>query len=247
MKVFNIVLAADIPLKNGIPLPFNLDQTNGTFILMLICFLFFAYIYKGSFSLLKENITLLFSFRKDHQALRNFTTRDAWYTYYLTAQFAILVSISIYDIFTEYGTNRFTEHQPFRTIVFFILLIFVFLLLKFFIYKCIGYIYSKKNEMAVFLYSQTIIIEILGILFFIPTLFLLYADYLHTEIAIFMLILFIVSQLILFYRMIVYFIREKFSFLFMIAYLCTIEIVPYIFLAAGLILLYKTDELTVLW
>lgn len=101
--------------------------------------------------------------------------------------------------------------------------------------------------MAVFLYSQTIIIEILGILFFIPTLFLLYADYLHTEIAIFMLILFIVSQLILFYRMIVYFIREKFSFLFMIAYLCTIEIVPYIFLAAGLILLYKTDELTVLW
>ena len=61
------------------------------------------------------------------------------------------------------------------------------------------------------------------------------------EILILILILFLIVQITLFYQIIVFFIGQKFNFLYLIAYLCTFEILPYVYLAIGLIQLYRTD------
>lgn len=247
MKVFINMVLNGIALKEGIPLPFSIDQTSGTFILILICFILFGFKYRHGFVNLDKNTMHMFSFRKDRETLYNIVSRSFWYKYYIIIEFAIIVSISIYNILIKSNTINNTEHNALRTILLFILLISVFFIFKIYLYKIIGYIYRKTDEMRLLQHSQTVIIEIFGLLFFIPSLFLIYTDYLEIEIAISMIALFVLSQLLLFYRIIFYFIREKFSLLFMIAYLCSVEIIPYIFIAAGLIILYKTDELTVLW
>lgn len=241
-----IILQLD-SFTEGIPLPFNLDQMDATFILIMLCFLIFARIYRGDFALLKSNITLLRSFKKNIKSTKVFTSRDMWYTYFLVMQFALLASICIYNIFTDYGLNITDIRNPLRTMGLFIILIFVFFIIKIFIYRLIGYMFDKKKEMAIFEYLYIIMIETLGIAFFIPTLLLVYASYLYTPIAILLAVLALAALVRLLYRIALYFIREKFNYLFMIAYLCSVEIIPYIFLATGLVYLYKTDELIVLW
>lgn len=246
MSKYSVLLQLET-FKEGIPLPFNLDQMDATFIIIVLCLLVFARIYRGDFSLLKSNITLLRSFKKNVKSTKVFTSRDMWYTYFLVMQFALLGSICMYNIFTEYGLNESDIRNPLRTMGLFILLIFAFLIIKIFLYRLIGYMFDKKKEMAIFEYLYIIMIETFGIAFFIPTLLIVYASYLHTPIAILLAALTLVGLIRLFYRIALYFIREKFNYLFMIAYLCSVEIIPYIFLATGLIFLYKTDELTVLW
>ncbi|WP_163357622.1 DUF4271 domain-containing protein [Dysgonomonas sp. 25] len=239
-------MANGITTHEGIPLPFSLDQTNAAFILVLICLISFAFIYKGDFATMKVNLYALVSFNRNKRIETEYTVKNTWHTYYLILQFTILSSISIYSILSEQMGYE-AEHHPLRTIALFGLFVSLFIFAKFLIYNLVGFIYNMQEEITLFKHWSIVLMEFLGISYFIPTLLLLYADYWHTEIALFMIALFIIAQLILFCRLIVYFVREKLNFLFLIAYLCSVEIIPCIFLASGLLFLYKTDELTVLW
>lgn len=240
-----MTMDSGVPLHEGIPLPFNLDQTNGTFILILLCLFLMAFIYKGNFETLKVNLSAFVAIQRNKRIETEYTIKNIWHSFYLIFQFALLASVSVYCVFAE--NMQFQEHHSLRTIVLLIGFILLFILLKFVVYKILGFVYDASAEMSLFMHWHLVILETLGIVYFIPALLLLYSDSLHTEIALFMLISFILVQLILFCRLIVYFVREKLNFLFLIAYLCSVEIIPYILLAAGLLTLYKTDELTVLW
>lgn len=231
----------------GISMPFALEQTDGVFGLILICFLFFAHIYNGGLSYLKENVTLVFSYAKSQRIHRQTTGKEILYNYFLIFQTIVLLSICLYDIFMEYSSVGQNVSRPFITILSFMVLISIFFTLKYNLYKFIGYVFDRSKLMIVWRNTYIVILEMLGILYFIPTLLLIYSNYYHQEIVIFMLILFLIVQIILFYRIIIFFIREKFSFLFLIAYLCSVEVLPYIFLFIGLIYLYRIDVFKILW
>ncbi|MFT3992886.1 MAG: DUF4271 domain-containing protein [Dysgonomonas sp.] len=231
----------------GIPLPFALEQTDGIFGLILVCFLVFTHVYQGGFTFLKENIRILFSPEKSKNRYGQATVKEVWYTYFLIFQTIALVSICLYDVAMKLEPLEKDMQTPFVTVVAFIILISVFIFLKIGLYRFLGYIFDFKTVMSGWIRSYTTVLEILGIFSLIPTLLLIYSDYLHVVGIAFILILFLLAQLILFYRIIVFFIREKFNFLFLIAYLCTIEILPYVFLSIGLIYLYRFDVYSILW
>ncbi|WP_255498604.1 DUF4271 domain-containing protein [Dysgonomonas sp. ZJ709] len=231
----------------GSLLPFALEQTDGVFGLLLLCFLFFAHLYNGGFNFLKENIRLIFSSEKSYRVHRQTTVKEIFYSYFLIFQAIVLVSICLYDVFMEYSPLGRESQTPFITIASFIVLISLFLQLKIHLYKFMGYVFDAKSLALSWIRTYIVVFELLGILFFLPTLVLIYSEYWHFFVIGFMLILFLISQIILFYRIIIYFISEKFNFLYLIAYLCTIEILPYVFLALGLVYLYRFDVLNVLW
>lgn len=235
-------------LHQGIPLPFRLEQTDGIFILIVLCFMMFVYIYQGSFKTIKSNLLLTFALGKANVNTRSYTSRDIWYSYYLILQFTIFVSITAYSIFNENTADITRNENPSITITLFILFISTFLILKSLLYKLTGYIFNIKQEMKAFEISQLFIIELLGIIYFIPTLLVVYSGYLHTTICIAMAIIFIIIEFIFFCQLAIFFVRKKFNFLYTIAYLCTMEIIPYLLLIFGIIYLYNnTEALTLLW
>ena len=232
---------------DGIHIPFHIEQADGVFGLLLVCFLFFAHIYNGGIAFLKENVSLLFSSEKGQKIHRQTTVREYLYSYFLIFQTIVLISICIYNIFIEFDARSEAVQRPFISILSYIVLIGLFLGIKDVLYLMLGYIFDEQKRMGVWRRTYIIGIEILGMLYFIPTLLLIYSNYYHLQIIIFMLILFLIVQLILFYQIIVFFIREKFNFLYLIAYLCTFEILPYIFLMIGLVYLYRIDVFNTLW
>lgn len=225
----------------GIPLPFNMEQTDSVFVLLLFCFMFFAHIYSGGFSFLKENLMLVYSSERSIRLGKENTIKEAWYNYFLVFQAIVLASVSLFDIFMEYIPSNRQHITPLITIASFILLISVCFVLKILFYKLLGYIFNMQSLASGWNSTYIIVFEILGILYFIPTLLLIYSDFWHKFIIGFMLILFLISQIILLGRIVFFFFKEKFNFLFLIAYLCSVEIMPLLFLYAGLVYIYRID------
>lgn len=229
---------------DGRPLPFVLEQTDGIFALLLICFLVFSHI--GGLGFLRNNMSHLFSYEKSLRIQREANIKEVLFSYFLILQTVILVSICLYDIFLEYQPSP-DIGSPLISILSFVVVIGVFLILKSVLYQFIGYVFDLKGIARLWVRSYFVIIQILGIFYFIPTLLLVYGGYWHTQIFIFMAILFIIAQIVLFCRIIIFFIREKFNFLFLIVYLCSVEIIPYLFLGGTLFFIYKKDILNILW
>ena len=240
-------IAKDEPRHSGVHMPFTIEQSDSVFGLLLFCFLFFTHIYNGGYTFLKENVGLLMPWDKNDRIHRLTTTKEIFYSYFLVFQAIVLVAIAAYDIFIENDRSVDAVKGPFVTIILFIIFIGLFFGLKDLLYRFLGYLFDNKKPVAVLRRIYIVAIEILGMLYFLPVLLLVYSPYYHFQIIIFMVILFLIVQILLFYQIIVFFIREKFNFLYLIAYLCTFEILPYIFLFVGLAYLYKIDVFNTLW
>lgn len=231
---------------DGIKLPFAIEHSDSVFILLLFCFIFFAHIYHGGFSFLKDQISFLFSSGKNNRMHGQTTVKEVLYGYFLLFQTIVLISVCTYDVFLELSIETDNDNRALITITSFILLIVFFFGVKDFIYMLLGVIFDMDKMVNSWRRIYIMAMEVLGILYFIPTLFLIYANYYHFQIVAFMLILFLIVHAILFYQIISFFIQEKFNFLYLIAYLCTFEILPYIFLIIGLVYLYRIDVFNIL-
>jgi len=246
-KNMEVSISKDDHRHEGVRMPFTIEQADSVFGLLLLCFLFFAHIFNGGFTFLKENLGLLFSFEKSQRMHHQITARETLYNYFLVFQAIVLISICVYDVFVEYDPLHVGFRSPLVTIISFIILIALFYGVKDTTYKLLGYIFDTKKQIAIWRQTQAIAIEVLGILYFIPTLLILYGGYYSFQIIVFMAILFLLVQITLFYQIIIFFIGEKFNFLYLIAYLCTFEILPYIFLFIGLVYLYRIDVFNTIW
>ena len=242
-------LAENIPVKifsmeghkAGLQHPVKLDRSDGVFALLVISFLLLAHVYNGGLAFFKENITLVFSATKTESLETQTTSKETVYSFFLVFLAVLLISISVYE-----GLDRFYpllegDKRPFVTIGLFVLLILLFVVAKMMINRFIGYVFDFGKQVDAWNRSYLVLFSIFGLLCFLPTLMLVYSSYWHSIIIGFVLVLFLIVQIILLLKVIVFFIGQKFNLLYLIAYLCTIEILPYIFLGIGLVHLYNTD------
>lgn len=230
----------------GIKRPFTLEGDDGIFALLLICFVFFTRIYKGGFTFFKENSRLLFSSRKSLNLFSETTTTEFWFNFILVFQTILLTSIIMFDSFLEFEQYPVPKYS-FYTVSLFTLTISAFLVLKYLIYRLAGYLFNMQSDVDVWLRNYMIVLEMMGIIAFIPTLMLVYSQSYHQYLLLFFIVLFIISRTILFYRLITFFLKARVNILFLIAYLCSLEVIPYFILYQILIYLYKIDIITWLW
>lgn len=229
----------DATRHDGVLLPFSLERTDYVFGLLILCLIFFAHI--GGLGFLKDNFGILTSLRKSEKIHKDTNIKETIFTYFLVLQTVVLISIVLYNELVELYPYLSKGTSPMKCILLFVVVIALFILVKLLFYRIVGYIFDIKEITKIWSKTFITISELLGILFFIPTVLLIYSNYLHLQIATLMLILLIFAQIILFYKIAVFFIREKFNFLFLIVYLCSSEIIPYLFLAGALIFIYSTD------
>jgi len=230
----------------GIERPFTLEGDDGIFALLLICFVFFTRIYKGGFSFFKENSRLLLSARKNLSMFSETTTTEFWFNFILLFQTVLLASIIMFDSFLELEQYPVPQNS-FYTVSLFTVTISIFLGIKYLLYRLAGYLFNMQSHIDIWLRNYMIVLEMMGIIAFIPTLMLVYSQNFHQYLLLFFLVLFILSRIILFYRLITFFLRAHVNFLFLIAYLCSLEIIPYFILYQILIYLYKIDIISWLW
>lgn len=232
--------------KEGQTRPFTLDGDDGIFALLLLCFVLFTRIYKSGLVFFKESFRILFSFHKSQNLFSETTTTDFWFNFILIFQSILLSSVVVFDSILESRIELNLPINSFYTIILFIFSITIFLLLKYLFYRFIGFVFEIQEQIHIWIRNYILVLEMLGIVAFIPSLVLVYYQNFHEYLLIFFFVLFIISRLILFYRITIFFLHSHVNFLFLIPYLCSVEIVPYLLLYQILVHLYNVDIINLL-
>lgn len=223
-----------------------LKHQDGIFLILLLSFFLIGKMIQRGHSYFVKGLRLLATFREKRDDFSEITIKEFWGNLFLIILPAFLVSLLSYQ-YLQNGDD--TIHPPghiWCTIIGFTLVISLFVLFKYLFYSLIGYTFDVKEEMTSYLRVYFALNELFGILIFIPTLIFLYFGTYPQTILLIVIILYLITRVILFLRLIFFFLSKKINFLFGIVYLCSVEISPYVFLILGFIFFYKEDFFCVL-
>lgn len=231
---------------HGEPIPHILKHQDSVFLSLLLCFFLISKIIQRGHSFFFEGVRVLFTFREKRDVFNEITLKEFWGNLFLLLLPAFLMALLGYQYLQSTDDVLRPPGHTWMTIGGFTLLIAVFLFAKYMFYLLLGYTFDEKDFIQKYLRAYLILVELFGILVFIPVLVFLYASA-GLEIALITVFaLFLITRIILFSRIIVFFFNKKVNFLFGIAYLCSVEIVPYLFLVLGFVFIYKEDFFCIL-
>jgi Domain of unknown function (DUF4271) len=235
--------------KNGFQgeaIPQMLKHQDSIFLSLLFCFFLISKIIQRGYRFFFEGLRVLFTFREKRDVFNEITIKEFWGNLFLILLPAFLMALLGYQYLQNADDVLRPSTHAWMTIGGVTLAISAFLLVKYLFYLLIGYTFEEMDFIRKYLRAYLVLIELFGILVFIPILVFLYAG-VNQEIAlIVVLALFLITRIILFSRIIVFFFNKKVNFLFGIAYLCSVEIIPYLFLVLGFVFLYKEDFFCIL-
>lgn len=222
----------------GESIPLELHNSQGILYLLLISFFMFTYSLKRGSSYFKDNLSLLFTNSKLN---KQNTSKDILGSLALFFIAALMFAIVCYEAMEQYYKGSLPEKEPFATVVIFVLCVSLFMFFKSIAYRLYGYVFNLEKEMKMWNRVSLVLLNLFGVICFIPVMILVFSNLWHNIIIGFVLVFFLLVQLFLFFKLIIFFISKKYDFLYLIVYLCTVELIPYVFLGIGLMNLYKID------
>ena len=158
----------------------------------------------------------------------------------------ILDSFSIYMIFHYYSDVTFTGTKLMYMIGIFAVLSLLFYMLQYGIYLILGYLFKGGNKMHLLNSTYSSLTSIRGLLLILPVLVAIYYTYsLNYFILIFIFVYFI-TRLIFICKGVKIFFSGIYSLLYLILYLCTLEIAPLLIIYKGIFQLFEFVELKLL-
>lgn len=240
---------ADITRPGGLwgdALPRMLNRQDGIFLSLLLCFILTSKILQRGYRFVLEGLRLLVTFREKVDAFNEITIKEFWGNLFLTFQPAFLIALLVYSYLQQGDTVPRTPLHQWLTIGSFTFGLIAVLYLKYLYYLLLGYTFQIGSFIRRHVRIYVVLLELFGVLIFVPTLVYLFSDSYRHEVLWLIAGLFAVTRIILFSRLIAFFLAKKVNFLFAIVYLCSVEIVPYILVIYGFVFLYKADFFCVL-
>ena len=116
-------------------------------------------------------------------------------------------------------------------------------LLQFSIYKLIGYVFAYKSYTSSWTYSFTSITAIRGLLLFCPVLIAIYHPMPLKTFIIIICCVYFITRIIFIYKGLKIFFNGFYSLIYLILYLCTLEIAPLFVIYKGLFQVFSFVEL----
>lgn len=223
-----------------------IEDSDGIFLLLLFCFALFVHVFRRGMSFFKENARMVFSVRHSSNLFNQATITEVWFDSLLMFQTMLIYSIVLFVYFFENDDSGGYTGSVFLSVISFVLLFIGFNLIKYLVHRFIAYLFDVKQIFEVWVRGYIVVVEMLGLISFVPLLLLIYFDYYHNVLFLVFLLLFLISRLIIIYRSVIFFLEKGVNFLYLIAYLCTVEIIPYILLYNGLSYLYKIEVTSIL-
>lgn len=220
----------------GVPLPFSPWVNSLFFLLFLFSFIVFAFIFRKEGAALRGNFTGLFSPATPVGPIHKsqVTKMEVWGEFYLLHQTLLIISIILFSRLWSDGLSLFsTTVQSLCFVVIFLALVLL-VYLKIMGYRLIG-TFFLQNEMKNWSIYYSRIMEILGIVFFLPAVFYIYLHEVRNIMLILLVILFFISRVVIYMKLLNIFVKNKISPFYFFVYLCGTEIAPYLLLYKGVL------------
>lgn len=219
----------------GVALPLPQFEGSVIFLVFAFCFLVFAFFFNREGAALRGNFKNILSFnnrRKGPIYKEQITATELWGELFLILQTILIAAIVT---FTYLWDNELPVLSPRYYYLFFagiLLLLLLLMWLKYLVYKSIGTFFLHL-EMDDWIDRYLWMVEMIGIVCFIPALIFVYLQEFRDFMLIVFVFVFFVSRLIIAGGILNIFVKNKIGFLYFIVYLCGVELVPYLLLYKG--------------
>lgn len=220
----------------GMPLPHSSFVESLIFLLLLLSMVIFSLIFRKEGMALTANFRHIFSLGRPVQWVHKeqVTLTEAWGEFFMVVQTIVVLSILLFSYMWERGlsTLSFTGYSLHFLLLFAALSVFI--ALKLLIYKIIGTFFLQK-EMKRWITQYTRIVELLGLILFLPAIIYLYLHEFREVTLFFLVIVFLMSRLVIAVALFNIFADNKVGSFYFFVYLCGTEIAPYILFYEGVL------------
>ena len=215
-------------VEGSLPL-FPLHIGSVFFIIFLLCFTIFSFVFSRERTALTGNFNTIISLRSRLTAAykEQVTTAEVWGEFFMIFQTILLFSIILFTYLLE-------KYFPLLTIrdlaVNFLLILFLLSVLsglKFLIYRSISLIFLQ-NDIKNWINRYFRLLEFTGIILFLPTILYLYLPDIRNIMQLVILLIVIINRLIVIVELLNIFVKNKVGRFYFFMYLCGTEIAPYL-------------------
>ena len=222
----------------GTALPFSPWVSSVIFLLILLCFMLFAFIFHREGVTLTANFKQIYTFGKRTVILRKeqVTITEAWGEFFMVVQTILIVSLLLFTYLWDKGLSSLSPRGLTVSFLFIFLGFSTLVSLKFLMYKTIGSFFLR-SDMKNWISQYSRLFEMLGIVLFLPVIFYIYLHEFRNIISIIFIILFFISRLVIVMELLNIFVKNKVGSFYFFAYLCGTEIAPYLLFYKGVLLI----------
>lgn len=220
----------------GLPLPFSPWLQSFFFLLFLFCLILFAWVFHWEGAALKNSFKSALTFGRSVSSVHKnqVTKTEVWGGFYLFLQTLMIFTIII---FSWWWSDGFSEYSLETKILGFggvFLALVLLAYLKIVVYRLIG-IFFLPNDLRSWATYYSRVMEILGVLAFVPAVFYVYLHELRDIMMVVLITLFFISRVGIYLGLLNIFVKNKISPFYFFVYLCGIEIAPYLLLYKGVL------------
>lgn len=241
IDTLHAVVSQTIPIKNLTIAP---ASNSWVIFILILSFVFFALSYRQGAKYLRHQFSSLFKVNVRGNMFDETTINENQLKLSLLTLTFVTEGIAIY--YALLHDTITSEKLVLPSIIMCILLCATYYLLQLVVYRVLGNIFSNSSLSNTFIENFTSINLFIG-LFFSPAILSMLFIPQVTPIALYTcLIFYILARLLIIYKGISIFLLHLFGILYLILYLCALEITPIILIKKGVVYLYKILELNIL-
>ena len=203
---------------------------------LFLCFILASYVLAHGKKHLEQQFKN-FGLSKERASLFDDTTAaDVRHTLLLILQTCILSGFCVYDYFSDHDLILFSIVPHYLLLSIYIGYIFLFFVIKWFLYSFVNWIFFNKTRNVIWLESYFNVVIWAGFLLFPIVLLIVYFD-LSPQIAPYYIgFVIIIAKILLFYKCFSNFFNKHYGAFHLILYFCALEILPDLVLWRGIIL-----------
>lgn len=221
---------AGVPGKDAELKPYSLQADTYVTGVIFLCFFLLVYVLMGGKRLFLQKIKSVFH-ERERQSLFDAEDRTGFtYRVFLFLLTSFMCGLLFFDYVQDYYPDIFNASSPYILLGADVGMFIVFYLLKGILYSFVNWIFFDRDSSRRWLDVYFFITCLTGIVLFPLVLLVVYFDLQPQSIILYVGIVVIMYVIVLFYKCFSIFFREKYGFLYLIVYFCTLEIVPFLLL-----------------
>lgn len=226
------------------PLPYRLRSDNGVSVVLIICFVVLAYVLRATRQQFAQQTREFFFPPREHNGLFSVkTTIETRSSIFMTFQLSMMFGL-ISFIYAQHELDlSIGQVSPYLLLIIYSATFFSYFIVKRWIYSFVNWIFFEKTQRQQWSDIYSYLFTLISILFFPLSLLCVYFEIGVTETLLYASLLLILYKLLLLYKAYTIFFNKTYCLLHLFAYLCTLELIPMLFLVY--ILVATTDGLII--
>ena len=214
------------PGMAGDPPAYRLSKDNFVTGALLLSFFIVIYVIARSSHIFIQQIKDFFYVREHETLFGESTEVEQSGQVFLVFQTCFILGILFFDYTQIHLTEVFRQVSPYKMLGLDIGLLVVFFTLKIAVYSCVNWVFFEKKKNRQWINSYFLMILCLGVCLFPIALLSVYFDLPIKTMETAVIIIFAISGFLLFHKCYNIFFNYLYGYLYLIAYFCTLEILP---------------------